>query len=160
MKTRAYRTALGAALALAMSTGAWAQNAGAPVWLIQPDEAVQYQGETGFLAPPSLRPRAAVPVIDVLQPELMPEVKLKSPLSIAVAFKPLADSRIEAGTFKVFYGALKFDITSRLAQYTQVSSAGFKLDNANIPKGRHRLTLQVQDDKQRLAERELRIEVE
>jgi hypothetical protein len=145
---------------LAISTGAWAQNASAQAWLIQPEEAVQYQGEAGFLAPPALRPRAAVPVIDVLQPELVPDSKIKSPLSIAVAFKPQPDSRIEVGTFKVFYGALKFDITSRLAQYTQVSSAGFKLDNANIPKGRHRLTLQVQDDKQRLAERELRIDVE
>lgn len=152
--------ACGALVALAISTGAWAQNAGAQAWLIQPEEAVQYQGEAGFLAPPALRPRAAVPVIDVLQPELVPDSKIKSPLSIAVAFKPQPDSRIEVGTFKVFYGALKFDITSRLAQYTQVSSAGFKLDSANIPKGRHRLTLQVQDDKQRLAERELRIDVE
>lgn len=143
-----------------VAAGAQAQVASQPIWLIQPDEAVQYQGEAGFLAPPGLRPRAAMPAIDVLQPELVPDSKLKSPLSIAVAFKPLADSRIEVGSFKVLYGALKFDITSRLAQYTQVSPAGFKLDNANIPKGRHRLTLQIQDDKQRLAERELRIEVE
>ena len=156
MKVRACVTAVMAVL----STMAWAQNAPAQAWLIQPDEAVRYQGEAGFLAQPSLRPRAQVPVIDVLQPDLVPDGKLKSPLSIAVAFKPQPDSRIEAGTFKVFYGALKFDITSRLAQYTQVTDAGFKLDNANIPKGRHRLTLQVQDDKQRLAERELRIEIE
>lgn len=151
------RTCLAVAIA-AMSFGAAAQTV--QPWLVQPEEALQYQGEEGFLAPPSLRPRAQVPVIDVLQPELVPDGKLKSPLSIAVAFKPQPDSRIEASTFKVFYGALKFDITSRLAQYTQVSDAGFKLDNANIPKGRHRLTLQVQDDKQRLAERELRIEIE
>lgn len=156
MKTRAWL----AAWAVVGATGAWAQGAGAPIWLVQPEEAVEYQGEAGFLAPPSLRPRAAMPQIDVLQPELVPDGKLKSPLSIAVAFKPQVDSHIEVGSFKVLYGALKFDITSRLAQYTQVSAAGFKLDNANIPKGRHRLTLQIQDDKQRLAERELRIEIE
>ncbi len=154
------RTCCAALLVGCVSGAAQSQTATQPTWLIAPDEAVQYQGEAGFLAPPSLRPRALIPAIDVLQPELVPESKLKSPLSIAVAFKPQADSRIEVGTFKVLYGALKFDITSRLAQYTQVSAAGFKLDNANIPKGRHRLTLQIPDDKQRLAERELRIEVE
>ena len=159
MKTKTLPASLAAA-ALALSSLAQAQHAAPSGWLIAPEEALQYQGEAGFLAPPALRPRAAMPQIDVLQPELVPEVKLKSPLSIAVAFKPQTDARIDVGTFKVLYGALKFDITSRLAQYTQVSAAGFKLDNANIPKGRHRLTLQVQDDKQRLAERELRIEVE
>ena len=37
---------------------------------------------------------------------------------------------------------------------------GFSLDNARVPPGRHRLTLQVLDGKQRVAERELRLEVE
>ncbi len=157
MKPHAVLLALAATLGV---SGAPAQTAASPSWLIAPEEALQYQGEAGFLAPPSLRPRAAMPQIEVLQPDLVPDLKLKSPLSIAVAFKPQADARIEVGTLKVLYGALKFDITSRLAQYTQISAAGFKLDNANIPKGRHRLTLQIQDDKQRVAERELRIEVE
>ena len=137
-----------------------AQTASSAAWLIAPDEAVQYQGEAGYLAQPSLRARAAMPQIDILQPEVLPDSKLKAPFSIAVAFRPQADARIDPASFKVYYGALKFDITSRLAQYTQINAAGFKLDNANIPKGRHRLTLQIQDDKQRIAERELRIDVE
>ena len=41
-----------------------------------------------------------------------------------------------------------------------VTREGFTLENANIPTGKHRLILQVQDAKQRVAERELRVEVE
>ena len=41
-----------------------------------------------------------------------------------------------------------------------MNKEGFSLENAQIPVGRHRLTLQVQDEKQRVAERELRFEVE
>ena len=60
----------------------------------------------------------------------------------------------------MLYGALKFDITSRITKFVKVTPAGFSLENAQIPVGKHRLILQVQDEKQRLAERELRIEVE
>ena len=37
---------------------------------------------------------------------------------------------------------------------------GFAMDNAQISAGKHRLTLQVQDELKRMAERELRVEVE
>ena len=148
-----------AGLVLSMAcagTAAWAQDR----WLVNPQEAVQFEGEAGFMAQPALRARAVMPLIDILQPESVPDGKLKAPFAIAVAFRPQNDAPIDPGSFKVLYGGLKFDITSRLTQFTQVSADGFKLDKANIPKGKHRLTLQIQDAKQRLAERELRIEVE
>lgn len=129
-------------------------------WLVNPAEAIQFEGEAGYLAQPALRARAVMPLIDILQPEPVPDAKLKAPFAIAVAFRPQNDAPIDVSSFKVLYGGLKFDITSRLTQYTQISAEGFKLDKANIPKGKHRLTLQIQDAKQRLAERELRIEVE
>ena len=54
----------------------------------------------------------------------------------------------------------KVDITSRITKYVKVTKEGFSLENAQIPTGKHRLTMQVQDEKQRVAERELRLEVE
>ena len=148
-----------AALALSLAcagTAAWSQDK----WLVNAQEAIQFEGEAGFMAQPALRARAVMPLIDILQPESVPDGKLKAPFAIAVAFRPQNDAPIDASSFKVLYGGLKFDITSRLAQYTHITAEGFKLENANIPKGKHRLTLQIQDAKQRLAERELRIEVE
>jgi hypothetical protein len=129
-------------------------------WLISPAEAVSYQGEGGFNEPAALRARAVVPQIDILKPEPATDLKVKAPFAISVLFKGQSDAAIDPTTFKVMYGALKFDITSRITKFVKVTSAGFSLDNAQIPSGKHRLILQVQDDKQRVAERELRVEVE
>ena len=144
------------ACVLAGSVSASAQE----LWMVNPAEAVEFQGEAGYLAQPALRARSVMPLIEILQPESLPDGKLKAPFPITVVFRALDDAPIDIASFKVLYGALKFDITTRLTQYTQVNAQGFKLDNANIPKGKHRLTLQIQDAKQRLAERELRIDVE
>ena len=129
-------------------------------WLVTPGEARDFKGEEGFNDQPALRPRAVVPLIDILKPELVADLKVKVPFAIAVQFKGQQDSPIDPATFKVMYGALKIDITSRVIKLVTVTKDGFSLDNARIPPGRHRLTLQVLDEKQRVAERELRIEVE
>ena len=129
-------------------------------WLVSPAEALSYQGEGGFNEQPALRARAVVPQIDILKPELAADLKVKAPFSIAVLFKAQSDAAIDPGTFKVMYSALKYDITSRITKFVKVTAAGFSLDNALIPPGKHRLTLQVQDEKQRVAERELRVEVD
>ena len=129
-------------------------------WLISPAEALSYQGEGGFNEQPALRARAVVPQIDIIKPEPVADLKVKAPFSIAVLFKAQSDAAIDPATFKVMYGALKFDITSRITKFVKVTPTGFSLDNAQIPSGKHRLTMQVQDEKQRVAERELRVEVE
>jgi len=129
-------------------------------WLISPSEAVSYQGEAGFNEPAPLRARALVPQIDILKPDPASDLKVKAPFAISVLFKGQSDAAIDPATFKVMYGAMKFDITSRITKFVKVTPAGFSFDKAQIPVGKHRLILQVQDEKQRVAERELRVEVE
>lgn len=129
-------------------------------WLISPAEARDFQGEEGYNEPPALRPRAVVPLIDILKPETVADLKVKAPFAITVLFKSQADSPIDPATFKVMYGAFKIDITSRITKFVKVTKDGFSLENAQIPSGKHRLTMQVMDEKQRVAERELRVEVE
>ena len=129
-------------------------------WLISPAEALSFQGEAGFNEQPALRARAVTPLIDIIKPEPVADLKVKAPFAIAVLFKAQSDAAIDPGTFKIMYGALKFDITSRITKFVKVTPAGLSLDNAQIPAGKHRLTLQIQDEKQRVAERELRVEVE
>jgi hypothetical protein len=129
-------------------------------WLVTPTEAREFKGEEGYNEPPALRPRAMVPLIDILKPEAAADIKVKAPFAIAVLFKSQADSAIDPTTFKVMYGAFKIDITSRITKFVKVTKDGFSLENAQIPVGKHRLTMQVMDEKQRVAERELRVEVE
>ena len=129
-------------------------------WLISPSDALNYDGELGYTQPGLLSAKALVPSIEILKPESSPGTKVKAPFGIAVQFKSQPDAAIVPSTFKVLYGGLKFDITSRITKYVTVSEDGFSLDNAQIPVGKHRLILQVEDAKQRLAERELKFEVE
>lgn len=129
-------------------------------WLVNAAEARAFKGEEGFLAEPALQPRALLPQIDILRPEPTADMKVKAPFAIAVQFKSQPDSSINPNTFKVMYGALKIDITSRITKFVKVTKEGFSLENAQIPSGKHRLTLQVQDELKRTAEREMRVEVE
>lgn len=129
-------------------------------WLVTTVEALEFKGEDGFNEQPALRARGVAPQIDILKPEPAPDLKVKAPFAISVQFIGQADAAIDPTTFKVMYGALKIDITSRITKFVKVSKDGFAMDNAQIPAGKHRLTLQVKDEKQRVAERELRVEVE
>jgi hypothetical protein len=160
---------IAAAVVLSLTGSAWAQKADkaakplaaqAERWLVSLDEAKKFQGEEGFNEPASLRPRNVSPSIELLQPQSQADNKVVSPFPIQVSFKGMSDAPIDPATFKVFYGALKIDITERLTGHVKVTPTGFTLDQAKIPKGKHRLTMQVQDTKQRVAEREVRIAVE
>ncbi len=156
-----FTLAFGAAGVSAQAPGAQQDLAAAPAgWLVTAEEAQRFRGADAFNETPALRPRAAVPLIDIVKPELASDLKVKAPFPISVIFRSQNDAAIDPRTFKVMYGALKIDITSRLTGFVQVTREGFTLDKANIPAGKHRLTLQVMDDKQRVAERELRLEVE
>lgn len=152
-------------VAYAFSASAQIQNGiknstDSEIWLVSPAEALTYQGEAGFNEPPALRARAVQPVIDILKPEHSDDLRVKAPFSIAVQFVAQADAAIDPSSFKVLYGAFNIDITNRITKFVKVSQRGFMLDNAQIPIGKHRLTLQVQDEKHRMAEREFRLEVE
>lgn len=173
------RCLLVAALTLACMSTAWAQGSpprsqsqyqgggirGASEelpdgFLVSPAEAKTFKGEEGFDEPPALRPRAVVPLIDIIKPEAGNEQKIKSPFPMNVQFKGQADAPIDPASFKVLYGAVKIDITARLTKTAKVTREGFTFDKAQLPAGKHRLILQVQDSKQRVAEREMRVEVE
>jgi len=143
--------------------GGGIRGALAPVpdgWLVTTSEALEFKGQEGYYEQPALRPRGFTPLIDILKPEPAVDLKIKAPFAIEVKFSGQGDTPIDPSTFKVMYGALKIDITSRITKYVTVSKDGFTYENAKIPAGKHRLTLQVQDEKNRVAERELRIEVE
>jgi hypothetical protein len=128
--------------------------------LVTPSEAREFQGEGGYYEPMPLRARSIVPGIEILRPQPAPELKVRSPFVLAAQFKATGDAAIVPSTFKVLYGAQRVDITERITRFAQVTPEGFSLERAQLPPGKHKLLLQVQDARQRVAERELRLEVE
>ena len=153
MKFVKYVFAFAAAMAAAPL---WAQSSGN--WLVTPDEVLRFQGGVGFDDPLPLRARAIVPTIEIMPPQAVDQ-QLHAPFPITLKFVA-SDAPIVPSSFKVLYGALRIDITDRIAKYAHATAEGFSFEKAQVPPGKHRLAVQVADEKQRLAERELRIEVE
>ncbi len=142
------------ALPLALA-GAWPARA-TPSWLVTPEEVAAWRqdGETPVFA----TRQAGAPVIEVLRPTLGP-APVASPLPIELAFRAAAGARIDPASLKVYYGAFRIDITSRLLGHVAVGPEGLKLERAEIPSGSHRLVLQISDDQGRQGTRELRFSV-
>lgn len=153
-----YWNSLAAAALCGFAGAAAAQAADVPMFLVSPDEVRLYRGSEGFDSPESeFRPRgAAVPAIEVVQPL---SAAVKAPFPIVVKFRS-GDAPIDASSFRVLYGALKLDITDRITKFAKPTVEGISFDKAQVPPGKHRLLLRVEDEKKRVAERELRVEVE
>jgi len=92
-----------------------------------------------------------VPVIQVEQPNQAKPIK--PPLTIRVRFVPKAGAAIDPASFRITYGWLGVDITQRVLQHAHVSASGLSANNADIPAGHHRVTLQVADNMHRVGSR-------
>ena len=108
-----------------------------------------------------LRPRGVqmvgAPVIDLVLPKLPGEVG--SPTSIELRFIPTLPSTIRPETFKALYGTFGLDITSRITGSTKVSASGISVEKANLPKGKHRIQLLLEDSEGRVGSRWMEFEV-
>ena len=121
-------------------------------WLVTPEEAQASQA-----APQALTPRTApvvtpgAPRVNLLAPNLANTVP--SPTRIQVRFEATAPASIKPDTFKVRYGAFKLDITGRITAASKVTAEGIEVAEAALPKGSHRLFIEIQDSMGRVGER-------
>jgi hypothetical protein len=92
--------------------------------------------------------QAGAPFIEVAQPD---ETKpIKSPVTIRIHFRPKEGATIDLTSFRVTYGWLAVDITKRIIEHAHVTASGLLANNADIPAGHHRVTLQVADNMHRV----------
>lgn len=108
--------------------------------------------------PPPRRVRSVVPVIKVVAPRA-DAGDLVSPLRIELQFETSPEAHILLPTFRVLYGLLKFDLTDTVRQNATLNEKGLLAEHAAVPRGSHRLFLQISDDKGRMAEQELKVRV-
>ncbi|MBV8123681.1 MAG: hypothetical protein JOY60_13105 [Burkholderiaceae bacterium] len=104
---------------------------------------------------------APAPVIRVSKPTLMQgHAVLSSPVSIDLRFEAGEGARIVPGSFRVLYGGWHIDITDRiLANVGAPTEQGIAIQNANIPAGHHKLTLQISDDHSREARLAIELDI-
>lgn len=87
----------------------------------------------------------SAPTITVEQPDTTKPIK--SPVTIRASFHPHAGAAIDLDSFRVTYGSMGLDITSRIVAHAKLNAAGISADNAQLPAGHHRITVQIADDK-------------
>lgn len=84
---------------------------------------------------------------------------LPAPVRIELAFQAAPGARVLPASFRLLYGALKLDLTERLRGNAQITERGVVVDQAMVPPGLHRLTVQIGDDQGNLAQREMLLRV-
>ena len=127
-----------------------------PLWLVTPDEMLKSNGAKPPFYPKVVPPLDA-PVIDVITPKL--DGSITSPTPILLKFVPKAPANVKPDSFKAYYGTFQIDITNRLLGVAQVTAQGINLKEAALPKGSHKITLNVQDSEGRVGSRTIEFEI-
>lgn len=132
--------------------------AGAPAWSAPPLElvsAAEMRASNDAPEPFGMKaiPVKDAPVIEVVSPSISGGVA--SPTPIEVSFKPIAPASVKPESFRVFYGALQIDITKRLLGVASVTPQGIQVKEAALPKGKHKLTMSVEDSSGRVGSQQI-----
>ena len=98
------------------------------------------------------------PLIELSAPKLSAPVS--SPTPIELKFQPTAPSSVKPETFKVLYGAFEIEITKRILNVAKVSETGVNVQEASLPKGKHKLLMVVEDTSGRRGNKTIEIEVQ
>jgi hypothetical protein len=104
----------------------------------------------------SVAPKDA-PLIELSAPKLFAPVS--SPTPIELKFQPTPPSAVKPETFKVLYGSFEIDITKRILNVAKVTESGVLVQEANLPKGKHKLLMVVEDTAGRRGNRSIDFEV-
>lgn len=121
-----------------------------PVYLVTYSEMVESNNnKSPFIV--KFAPVPGAPSIDLVAPKL--DSAINSPTPIKLKFEAKSPSIIKPETFRIFYGTFQIDITERLLGSSKVESSGFNVQEAILPKGNHRLTLNIQDSEGRVGQK-------
>ena len=104
----------------------------------------------------SIAPKDA-PSIELSAPKLSAPVS--SPTTIELKFQPTATSAVKPETFKVLYGSFEIDITKRILNVAKISETGVNVQEASLPKGKHKLLMVVEDTSGRRGNKTIEFEV-
>ena len=147
----------GVAVAAAAFVLSWAHATAQPVWLVSPEET-----EASARAPaPAFTPRSVpareAPQIELLSPQLPGPVNTPTPIELR--FNSPVGASIRPDTFKVLYGGFQIDITNRITKVASITDKGIQVPQAALPKGKHKLTLSIEDREARTGVRVVEFEI-
>jgi len=139
-------------LLVLFSTGAFAD----PVYLVTFDEMVQSNNhKLGF--EPKFAPEPGAPIIDLISPKI--DGLVATPTPIKLKFEAQSPSIIKPESFRIYYGSFQIDVTERLLGAAKIEPSGFSVQEAVLPKGSHKLTLNIMDSEGRIGKKTVEFEV-
>jgi hypothetical protein len=144
--SRTMKARLGALTALvAMLT--FSSLANTPWSLISPQEDARDRAAARTAE--TRRPEVSgAPVIELLTPDTSRPVR--NPVNVDMRFHASPGASMNMNTLRVRYGLLGIDITRRLLRHATVTQNRVFASGVDIPVGRHRLTVSVQDSAARV----------
>ena len=95
--------------------------------------------------------RSGAPTITIQEPNIARPIR--TPVNIRIRFRAAGDARIAVNSLRVRYGALGIDITRRILAHARPTQSGVFVRNAELPRGRHRVTIQIADNMGRVGSR-------
>jgi hypothetical protein len=95
--------------------------------------------------------RSGAPTITIQEPDITRPISL--PVDIRVRFQAAANARIAVNSLRVRYGFLGIDVTRRILAHARPTPSGMFVRGAELPSGRHRVTIQIADDMGRVGSR-------
>jgi len=105
----------------------------------------------------SVAPKDA-PLIELSSPKL--PALVSSPTPIELKFQSTPPSSVKPEIFKVLYGSFEIDITKRILDVAKVSETGVNVQEASLPKGKHKLLMVVEDTSGRRGNKTIEFEVQ
>jgi len=125
--------------------------------LVSVDEMNASNNAKPPFAAKSVAPKDA-PLIELSAPKLSAPVS--SPTQIELKFQTTPPSAVKPETFKVLYGSFEIDITKRILNVAKVSETGVHVQEASLPKGKHKLLMVVDDTSGRRGNKTIEFEVQ
>jgi hypothetical protein len=126
----------------------------------QPLVSIEEMNASNNAKPPftakSIAPKDA-PLIELSSPKL--PALVNSPTPIELKFQSTPPSTVKPETFKVLYGSFEIDITKRILSVAKVTESGVSVQEANLPKGKHKLLMVVEDTAGRRGNRSIDFEI-
>ena len=98
------------------------------------------------------------PQIELSAPKLSGPISSPSPIELK--FQPTPPSLVKPETFRVLYGSFELDITKRILNVAKVNEKGVYVQEASLPKGKHRLLMVVEDNLGRKGNKVIEFEVQ
>lgn len=104
-----------------------------------------------------IAPQKDAPLIEIENPPI--NGSISSPTAVRIKFIPTPPSVVKPESFKVLYGSWELNITNRITGKTKVTEQGLEVAQAELPIGKHKLLISIEDSNGRVGSKAVEFEV-